>query len=34
MVETAFGSIDARIDTQLENIKEELFQALEEGTSA
>ncbi len=34
LVETAFGSIDARIDTQLENIKEELFQALEEGTSA
>ncbi len=34
LVETAFGSIDARIDTQLENIKEELFQVLEEGTSA
>ncbi len=34
LVETSFGSIDARIDTQLENIKEELFQALEEGTTS
>lgn len=32
LVETTFGSIDARMDTQLENIKEELFRMLEEGS--
>lgn len=31
LVETTFGSIDARVDTQLENIKEELLRVLEEG---
>ncbi|MDI3543081.1 MAG: flagellar assembly protein FliH [Candidatus Atribacteria bacterium] len=34
LVETTFGSIDARVDTQLENIREELLRVLEEGSDA